>query len=181
MTLRGYVKRGKSIDVAVENTAFKADKSEPRYHCEDTSKCLVWKSHRTITNRAGQNAEACWGSRSCVVKAKMETVALSSAEHLDLSWGRLFPLEGGEAGSQALQPLSWPVGQGRATAPKQHSLPQISMGHVARNPSVPNLGPGRPGHCLRTQAFLLLTCAQAECCGQCTPTETGLWEPRAWC
>lgn len=41
MTLRkGICEMGeKSIDVAVENTAFKADKLELRCHCEYTCKC----------------------------------------------------------------------------------------------------------------------------------------------
>ena len=45
--------------------------------------------------------------------------------------------------------------------PQAALTPQIPVGHGAGNPGIPNPGPGRPGHRLATQAFLLLTCAQA--------------------
>lgn len=44
-----------------------------------------------VTNREpGKNAEVCWGPRSCVVKTKMETVALNLTEHLAVV-GEAFP------------------------------------------------------------------------------------------
>ena len=37
-----------------------------------------------VTNREpGKNAEVCWGPRSCVVKTKMETVALNLTVQAD--------------------------------------------------------------------------------------------------
>lgn len=60
----------------------------------------------------------------------METVALSSTEHLELSWGRLFPLEGGKAGSQppAAPQLACPAGEGHRP---QAALPPPDL-HGAR-------------------------------------------------